>query len=62
MVTGPGYPVPGELVLGEVVSFGDDDRDGNWEAIVRPLRALDDLDSVYVLRRGPPLPRQVLPR
>ena len=50
-VTGVGNPlVPEGLVLGEVVRFGDDDRDGSHEADVRPLRDLDTLNSVFVLR------------
>ena len=50
-VTGVGNPlVPEGLVLGEVVRFGDDDRDGSHEAQVRPLRDLDTLNSVFVLR------------
>jgi rod shape-determining protein MreC len=51
VVTGVGDPlVPEGLVLGEVVGFGDDDRDGSWEAEVRPLRDLDTLKSVVVVR------------
>lgn len=50
-VTGVGSTlVPEGLVLGEVVRFGDDDRDGAYEADVRPLRDLDTLNSVLVLR------------
>jgi len=50
-VTAPGNPrIPEGLVLGEVVSFGDDDRDGSFEADVRPLRDLDTVLSVYVVR------------
>jgi hypothetical protein len=50
-VTGVGNPlIPEGLVLGEVVRFGDDDRDGAYEADVRPLRDLDTLNSVLVLR------------
>jgi cell shape-determining protein MreC len=51
VVTGAGNPlVPEGLVLGEVIAFGDDDRDGSYEAIVRPLRDFDTLASVVVLR------------
>jgi rod shape-determining protein MreC len=50
-VTAPGNPrIPEGLVLGEVVSFGDDDRDGSYEADVRPLRDLDTVIAVYVVR------------
>lgn len=50
VVTGPGrHPVPEGLVLGVVERFGDDDRDGEWQAVVRPLRDLDRLSSVCVL-------------
>jgi len=50
-VTGVGDPlVPEGLLLGEVVRFADDDRDGSYEAFVRPTRDLDTLSSVYVLR------------
>jgi cell shape-determining protein MreC len=51
VVTGVGDAlVPEGLVIGEVVRFGDDDRDGSYEAEVRPLRDLDTLKSVFVLR------------
>ncbi len=54
VVTGAGHPsVPEGLVLGEVTSFDDDDRDGAWTAEVRPLRDLDTLASVLVLRPAP---------
>lgn len=50
-VTAPGNPrIPEGLVLGEVVDFGDDDRDGSYEADVRPLRDLDTVISVNVVR------------
>jgi len=50
-VTAPGNPrIPEGLVLGEVVGFGDDDRDGSYEADVRPLRDLDTVISVCVVR------------
>lgn len=42
--------VPEGLLLGEVVEVGDDDRDRSFEAVVRPLRDLDALGSVCVLR------------
>jgi rod shape-determining protein MreC len=49
-VTAAGNPrIPEGLVLGEVVGFGDDDRDGSFEADVRPLRDLDTVLSVYVV-------------
>lgn len=61
VVTGPErYPIPAGAVLGEIVSCDDDDRDGAWEAVVRPLRRLDSLESVLVVRR-PPLAPQVAP-
>jgi rod shape-determining protein MreC len=50
-VTAPGNPrIPEGLVLGEVVSFGDEDRDGSYEAEVRTLRDLDTVISVNVVR------------
>ena len=50
-VTAPGNPrIPEGLVLGEVVGFGDDDRDGSYEADVRPLRDLDTVISVWIVR------------
>lgn len=45
--------VPEGLVLGEVIEVGDDDRDGSFEATVRPLRDLDTIASVLVLRVEP---------
>jgi cell shape-determining protein MreC len=53
--------VPAGLVLGDVESFADADRRGDWEAVLRPLRDLDALETVFVLRRAP-LPRQLRPR
>ncbi len=53
--------VPAGLVLGEVVRFDDDDRDGVWEAQVRPLRDLETLRSVIIYVR-PQLDRVVRPR
>lgn len=51
VVTAPGSDlVPEGLVIGEVLRLADDDRDGSWEAEVRPLRDLDALGSVLVLR------------
>jgi rod shape-determining protein MreC len=51
VVTGVGNRfVPEGLLLGEVVAFADEDRDGSFEAQVRPLRDLDTLSSVNVLR------------
>jgi hypothetical protein len=41
--------IPEGLVIGEVVQFGDQNRDGSYEAYVRPLRDLDTLNSVLVL-------------
>lgn len=55
------YPFPAGLVLGEVESFDDTDRRGDWEAVVRPLRDLDALETVFVLKRAP-LPRQLRPK
>jgi cell shape-determining protein MreC len=50
-VTGVGNPlIPEGLLLGEVVRFADDDRDGSFEAYVRPARDLDTLCAVFVLR------------
>ena len=50
-VTGVGNPlVPEGLTIGEVAAFDDADRDGTFEAEVRPLRDLDSLNSVFVLR------------
>jgi rod shape-determining protein MreC len=61
-MTGAGrYPVPEGWVLGEVESVADEDRDGDWEAVVRPLRDLDELTSVMVLRQDE-LPPQVRPK
>jgi len=49
-VTGVGDPlVPEGLLLGDVVRFADDDRDGSFEAYVRPTRDLDTLCAVYVV-------------
>ena len=45
------FGVPDGLVLGEVVLFDDADRDGQWEAVVRSLRDLDTIGSVYVFVR-----------
>ena len=51
VVTGVGDAlVPEGLVIGEIVRFADDDRDSSYEAEVRPLRDLDTLKSVLVLR------------
>jgi rod shape-determining protein MreC len=50
-VTGVGNPlIPEGLLLGEVVRFSDDDRDGSFEAYVRPARDLDTLCAVFVVR------------
>ena len=52
VVTGAGsYGVPAGLLLGEVVEFDDADRDGEWEALVEPLRDLDTIVAVYVCVR-----------
>ncbi len=52
VVTGAGsYGVPAGLLLGEVVEFDDADRDGEWEALVEPLRNLDTIVAVYVCVR-----------
>jgi len=52
VVTGAGrYPIPEGLSLGVVGSVSDDDRDAVWEAVVRPLRDLDELTSVLVIVR-----------
>jgi rod shape-determining protein MreC len=49
-VTGVDNPlIPEGLLLGEVVRFADDDRDGSFEAYVRPARDLDTLCAVYVV-------------
>lgn len=54
VLTGPGaYPVPEGLVLGRVERVHDDDRDGDWEAEVRPLRDLDRLGALFVVLREP---------
>lgn len=51
VVTGAGSNVvPEGLLLGEVVSCGDEDRDGAFDAVVRPLRDLDAVASVLILR------------
>ena len=55
------YGIPAGMLLGEVVSFDDADRNGEWEAVVAPLRDLDSIVSVYVCVRSP-LPPQVAPR
>ncbi len=52
------FGVPDGLVLGEVVEFDDADRDGEWEAVVRPLRDLDTVGAVYVFVR-PPMPPEL---
>lgn len=50
-VTGVGNPlIPEGLALGEVLRFADDDRDGSFEAYLRPLADLDTLSSVLVLQ------------
>jgi cell shape-determining protein MreC len=47
----PGNPlIPEGLLIGEVIRFSDDDRDGSFEAYVRPVRDLDTLCAVYVIR------------
>ena len=54
VVTGAGSGlVPEGYVLGEVVEVTDEDRDGSIEAIVKPLRDLDAVASVLVLRVEP---------
>ncbi len=55
------HPVPPGLVLGRVTAFHDDDRDGDWQAEVEPLRDLDLLTTVLVLLE-PALPPEVAPR
>jgi rod shape-determining protein MreC len=61
-VTGAGSEaVPEGLVLGRVIQFADEDRNGDWEALVEPLRDLDTLSAVYVVKRDP-LPPEVAPR
>jgi hypothetical protein len=55
VVTGAGSRlVPEGLLLGEVVECGDADRDGAFDAVVRPLRDLDAVASVWVLRTEAP--------
>jgi len=55
VVTGAGSRlVPEGLLLGEVEEVGDDDRDGSYEATVRPLRDLDAVASVNVVRVDAP--------
>lgn len=50
VVTGSGGNlVPEGLLVGVVVAFGDDDRDGAFEATVHPVRDLDSLKSVAIL-------------
>jgi hypothetical protein len=53
--------IPEGLVLGEVVVFGDQDRDGSYEAQIKPFRDLDSIESVHVLSEdredGPTLRR-----
>jgi hypothetical protein len=62
VVTGSGrFGVPAGLLIGEIESFGDDDRDGEWEAVVRPRRNLDTIVAVYVCVR-PELAPEVAPR
>jgi cell shape-determining protein MreC len=55
------FGIPDGLVLGEVVSFDDANRDGQWEAQVEPLHDLDTVVAVYVFVR-PALPSHVTPR
>ncbi len=55
------FGIPDGLVLGEVVAFGDEDRDGEWEAEVLPLSDLETIVAVYVFVR-PELPPHVAPR
>ncbi|MCE9634417.1 MAG: hypothetical protein K8T90_01820 [Planctomycetes bacterium] len=45
--------VPEGLVLGEVIEMSDEERDGSFEAVVRPLRDLETIASVLVLRVEP---------
>lgn len=55
VVTGAGGgAIPEGLLLGEVVAVGDADRDGSFEATLRPLRDLDALGSVLVLLSDAP--------
>jgi rod shape-determining protein MreC len=55
VVTGAGSRVvPEGLLLGVVESCTDDDRDGAFDAVVRPLRDLDQVSSVYVLQMEAP--------
>ena len=62
VVTGDGrFGIPAGLLIGEVESFDDADRDGEWEAVVRPLRDLDTIVAVYVCVRSE-LPDAVAPR
>lgn len=62
VLTGPGaHPIPEGLVLGRVERFHDDDRDGDWEAEVVPLRALDRLGALFVVVR-PELPAELRAR
>jgi len=52
VVTGDGlFGIPAGLLIGEVVAFDDEDRDGEWEAVVRPMRDLDTIVAVYVCVR-----------
>lgn len=46
-LVGPGW------LLGVVTSAGDDDRDGDFEALAAPLHDLDDLATVVVLVTEP---------
>lgn len=55
VVTGAGSRlVPEGLLIGEVVECGDADRDGDFDAVVRPLRDLDTAAAVRVLRSRAP--------
>jgi rod shape-determining protein MreC len=55
VVTGAGSRlVPEGLVLGEVEEVSDEERDGAFEAMVRPLRDLDAVASVHALRIASP--------
>lgn len=54
------FGIPDGLVVGEIVSFEDGNRDGDWEAEVRPLHDLDVLVAVYAFVR-PALEQRVAP-
>lgn len=55
VVTGAGsWTVPEGLVIGIVECCEDDDRDGAFDAEVRPLRDLDAVSSVHVIRTEAP--------